>query len=113
MKGLTVTVYRPADGHDCTNGGASSKVTQFTVTGLGVDGLPIDDIFEPSEKAPEAKIVPHPTIKGYFYLVPLELVESKKWVMFGGNIADCSDSRIQKAFGHRPLKIHDRVEEYR
>ena len=112
-KGLTVSVYRPADHGDCTNGGASSKVAQFTVTGIGVDGRKIDEIFEPTDKAPEAQIVPHPTVKDYFYLVPLELIESNKWVMFGGNLAYCSDSRIQKAFGGHALKIHDRVEEYR
>lgn len=113
MKGITVSVYRNASLGDCTNGGASSKVNRFTVTGYGVDGIKIDEIFEPCENAPEAKIVQHPTIKTHFYLVPLELVESNKWVMFGGNLAFCSDSRIIQAFGGGALKIHDRVEEYR
>jgi hypothetical protein len=51
------------------------------------------------------------------HLVPLELFESGKWAMFGGNYAGTSDGRWSEMgrtiFGHDYLdivQIHDRVE---
>ena len=72
-KGLTISVYRNAQFGDCTNGGASSRVSEFTL----VDSS-IPEISEVSENAPEIRRIEHPTIKGYYYLMPAELIESRK-----------------------------------
>lgn len=105
--GLRVSVYRSSLG-DCTNGGVSSKYDNLTV--VNADGP-----FDPSEDAPAAKLVvgPYDTIR----LVPVDLLETNAWVMFGGNLASTSDSRfgeaIEKLGGDRfaaAVKIFDRVE---
>lgn len=105
MKGLLANVYRDASGVDCTNGGVSSRVTTVTITGSGIPG-----IFDPKESAPELRLRMR-VVGGeeYCYLVPAELDDGKHWVMFGGNYAHSSDSRI-RAINKYPLPIHDRVE---
>jgi hypothetical protein len=100
--GLTITVYRNARGYDSTNGGPSSKVTEFTLI-----GPTIAPIFEPSEKAPAIRVVEHPRVPGYYYLLPDSLAERQ--TMAGGNFAWSCDSRVREAFEY-PLPIHDRVE---
>ena len=104
-KGIIISVYRDARGGDCTNGGQSSQVKQFTLIGNG-----IAEIFEANETAPAIRIVNHPTVKGYQFLVPQTLIDSGKWTMMGGNFGWSSDSRIGRVFGGRPMPIHDRVE---
>lgn len=103
--GLPVSVYRHGK-YDCTNGGVSSRVTELTL--INVDGP-----FEPTDKAPAAKLEQGPM--NSVRIVPVEC--EGHWTMFGGNYAACSDSRlssaIQKLLGHRfygAVAIHDRVE---
>lgn len=97
--GLLVSVYR-AKGYDCTNGGASSKFNSFILTAEGVTGP-----FEPREDVPELVLIkgPFDTLRA----VPRELVESKVWVMFGGNFVYTSDSRFPS---DAPIKVFDRTE---
>jgi hypothetical protein len=98
MSGLLVFTYRH-DGGDCTNGGLSSKHDQFVLT-WGETGP-----FEPDAKTPELVLVkgPYNSLRA----VPRKLVESKQWVMFGGNFVYTSDSRFPS---DQPIKIFDRVE---
>lgn len=105
MKGLIISVYRDADGSDCTNGGISSNHKRLTL--IGKDTPPI---FEPTDDAPPVTVVRR-NISGreYLHLVPCD--ENAKplpgWWMFGGNYADASDSRFPHSY---PLAIHDRQE---
>jgi hypothetical protein len=108
-KGMLVHVYRTS-GWDCTNGGPSATVDNFTVVGVmrrsrgfsgdeSIEEMPRDSrVFEPSDRAPAAILV-----AGAFpgcppNLVPLETLEKSQergiiGPMSGGNIADSSDSR--------------------
>jgi len=105
--GLIVNVYRLASGSDCTNGGVSSKCDELTVVN-------IDGPFEPTETRPAVKLVKGPmnTVR----IVPVNLLESGVWVMFGGNIASTSDSRFNAAindligYSSFSVGIFDRVE---
>lgn len=100
--GITITVYRAADDRECTNGGPSSRVAQFTLL-----GPTIDPIFEPSEKAPAIRVVEHPRAPGYHFLLPDSL--AGRHTMAGGNFAWSCDSRAREVMEY-PLPIHDRVE---
>lgn len=49
----------------------------------------------------------------HYYFVPKALIDTGKWVMYGGTIVDSSDSRYAEALGEttgRPIPLHDRVE---
>ena len=108
--GMIVHVYRDSFA-DCTNGGVSSQYDGLCV--VNVDGP-----FDPCDKYPAAKLVDDaPMGRPYPKIVPLDLLESNKWVMFGGNIAHTGDSRFKQAvekWGGGPagaLPIFDRVEQ--
>ena len=119
VDGLGVDVLRNARANmDCTNGGDSSQVDEFTIVGiikgvkgnnLGTPGIEYNAIPAPqgvSEKAPAIVI-----IERDFYgemrpcAVPLEKLGA--WTMFGGNFITCSDSRFP---GRYPIPVHDRIE---
>ena len=105
MKGLIVSVYRDADGTDCSNRGITSRFTELTL----VDPE-IDPIFEATPDCPAILLVRR-TIGGkpYIHAVPADLVDSGKIVMFGGNYIVSSDSRVC-AINPYPIPVHDRVE---
>jgi hypothetical protein len=108
--GLIVSVYRDADGHDCTLNGVSSKVKKLTV--INVPGP-----FAPNEEAPAAILERHH--RKVVRIIPAG--EDGKplpgWSMFGGNYAACSDSRLSQAIEkmtgqewYGAVAIHDRFE---
>jgi len=105
--GLVISVYRKADGYDCTNGGLSGQHDRITV--VNVDGP-----FKPGSFGPAFLIVDDaPCGQPYPKLVPAEFddeigewVRAPGWFMFGGNYGGCSDSR----FINRIIPIHDRKE---
>ncbi len=102
LRGLTVEVYKPSDGHDCTNDGMSSKVHNITLCG---DGLP--ELFEASEDCPAFRVVRRNLFGSeYIHIEPWERPSGSGW-MYGGNIADTSDSRKPWKY---PVHIHDRQE---
>jgi len=108
--GMIVHVYKDSFA-DCTNGGVSSKSNGLCV--VNVEGP-----FNPSDEYPAAKLVDDaPMGRPYPKIVPLELLEQNKWVMFGGNLANASDSRwriaVEKSGGGPAgaLPIFDRVEQ--
>ena len=108
--GLLVSVYRNSELGDCTNNGLSNKHNKFCV--VNVEGP-----FNPSDDAPAVKLAsgPYNSVR----LIPVELIENKSWVMFGGNYAGTSDSRFSEAvnetigydkMSNGVVKIFDRVE---
>ena len=109
--GMIVYVYRDAHlADDCSNNGVSARFTRLCV--VNVDGP-----FEPKDDMPAVKLVEGP-FRGTFHLKPVDLIDSGKVVMFGGNYAATSDSRFGKAistitgqnFSNGIAPIHDRVE---
>ena len=110
--GLILTVYRNAEGYDCTNGGVTSKFNKVCVTN-------VEGPFDPSPDAPAVELVGKSFSFGKSVnLVPVDLLEKKSWTMFGGNYATTSDSRFSKAvekmlgvpFWSGAVPVHDRVE---
>jgi hypothetical protein len=108
--GLLVEVYKWSLG-DCTNGGVSSKHNRLCITNM-------EGPFEPSDDAPAAMLMQHPSVKTHCYIVPQELIDSGKWFMAGGNFAYSSDSRFWEAVNKitgvglsAAISIHDRTED--
>jgi hypothetical protein len=124
-KGLILHVYRAADSRDCTLGGVSSKHAGLTLVGFKRHAdekwQPLEryaQVFEPNEDRPAVILVESgvPHLYGP-HLVPLEIIESGRYPMMGGNYAGTSDSRWAELghtiFGHDRLDVvavHDRVE---
>lgn len=124
-KGLILFVYRAADHRDCTLGGVSGKHDGLTLVGYkrasDKEWQPLErhaQVFEPDENRPAVILVESKVPQHYGpHLEPVDLHESRKWTMFGGNYAGTSDSRWaelgQTIFGHDRLDVvavHDRVE---
>lgn len=102
-KGLIAYVYRAPKMGDCTNQGISSKVDQVLIYGEG-----IPEIFESAEDLPAMKFEPRENMSARFGMDCSRLVpdDCKGHLMFGGNFAYSSDSRLPRA----PIPIHDRIE---
>ena len=102
LRGLLVEVYRPAGRCDCSNNGISSNVNTILLAGEG-----IPEIFDACENAPAFRLVKRNLLGGeYMHIEPWERPEGSGW-MYGGNIADTSDSRKPWKY---PVHIHDRQE---
>ncbi|MDF3285004.1 hypothetical protein [Gordonia sp. N1V] len=145
-KGLRLNVYRAADGVDCTLDGVTSRYTHLTLIGYQTDtDIAVTDesaaldvlpelslrrlprtsrVFAASADAPAVVLVVrthHGLSAGrqrYAYLAPLDALTSRKWVMFGGNYAATTDSRLSELLTaltgnrHSVLAVHDRIENY-
>jgi hypothetical protein len=110
--GIIIHVYRAPDG-DFTNGGISGRVKTLTV--VNVEGP-----FEPTPDRPAVILTTGPL--GHPIIVPVrEPVETPDieliGPMFGGNLADTSDSRWGRAvrniagrYSSTAVPIHDRFE---
>lgn len=103
VSGMSVDVYRGR--HDSTNSGLSSKKDSLI---LATGDLKVEGPFNVKEGEDYLVLMKGPmnTIRA----VPKSLVDSKAWVMFGGNFCFTSDSRFAKLNGGNPIKIFDRVE---
>lgn len=106
LRGLTVEVYRSFNRNgsvsDCTAGGVSARVHEITLCG---DDLP--ELFEASEDCPAFRVVRRNLFGSeYIHIEPWERPQGSGW-MYGGNIADTSDSRKPWKY---PVHIHDRQE---
>lgn len=111
--GMFLSVYRDADGIDCTNRGLSSIFNCICV--VNVEGP-----FHPDFDHPPFLLENH--YQKALRLVPAVFKNGKYepmegWFMFGGNYASTSDSRlgdaIEKLLGRRfygAIAIHDRKE---
>lgn len=101
LKGLVINVYKSGN-IDCTNNGISSKVNKVLLCGEG-----IPEIFEESEDCPPVRLVKRNLQNGeYLHVEPWERPTGAGW-MYGGNIADTSDSRKPWKYA---VHIHDRQE---
>lgn len=98
--GLSVDVYRRADGIDTTNDGASSRLKIMAISPEGVAARCDDDVIVDHRYGLRA--IPHAR---WLYM---------RHVMFGGSFCFASDSRLPSQGGAKlPIKIFDRVEEAR
>lgn len=107
---LAVSVYRSPFG-DCTNNGISNRFSELLVA--CPDG---PRHFDPSTEIP-LNFCMVSYVRGYAHIVPACVSEDGRvvprpgWFMYGGNIADASDSRFRDMTGAGyPLHIHDRRE---
>ncbi|MCZ7478865.1 hypothetical protein [Micromonospora sp. WMMC273] len=127
-KGLTVSVYRPADGHDATMNGISSRYDRLTVVGiinrtdlsreLVVEPLPVACQHRAATADAPAVLLQRRWIGGeVLSLIPADLdgrtlrMHLSRW-MFGSNFAWVTDSRFSSLLGHRyaAIAVHDRCE---
>ena len=112
---LDVDVYRRHSG-DCTNGGVSSYFNQLLVACPNGPWTFDSDREIPLNFCMVEKRNFHDGLSNV-RIVPAtinesgEVVKRPGWWMYGGNIAEASDSRFSEMAGHYyPLKIHDRRE---
>jgi hypothetical protein len=103
-KGLSVSVYRDADGSDCTLGGVTSKYKSFVL--LSQDENAEGQVFEPSEKSPALIIRER---GGYVWAEPVDKPTGRIGMM-GGNFVYSSDSRYRRGVSQGPIPVHDRFE---
>jgi hypothetical protein len=104
-KGLLVFVLRPANRNSQQS--PSDRIHQFVLTGDGIDGP-----FEPSENAPELRLVRRKLSTGeYLCAAPPDYVASRTYIsyMASGNFVYSSDSRFSRVCNY-PVAIHDRRE---
>jgi hypothetical protein len=126
-KGLIVNVAR-STGTDCSRNGLSARFDTLTVVGtLGKDDakkvtpLPFDArVFDAHANRPAValRLWAGPSV----HVVPVQQTGDgyaviDEWVMFGGNYAASSDSRLRRTvedlLGHSfygAISIHDRIE---
>lgn len=102
MKGLIVNVYRYPN-TDCTCNGLSSKNDSLILVGPEVEGPFVLQSGEDCLVYSKSKLGVRAT--------PASLIDSKKWVMFGGNFVYSSDDRFYRLNGGHPIKVYDRAEE--
>lgn len=107
---LSVDVYRFPMG-DCSNNGISNRFSELLIS--CPDG---PHSFDPSVEIPLNFCMISWTM-GNAHIVPATVSETGRvvarpgWFMYGGNIAEASDSRFYELTGVRyPLHIHDRKE---
>lgn len=121
LKGLRVSVFRNADGRDCTMNGISSKHETFIVVGVmdAFDGRwsfePLGEnarVHTPDEDSPAVVLVKRIVFgRDTWHLQPYEPGLPAKRYMFGGNFASTSDSRFSDLFGfYGAVAVHDRHE---
>jgi len=108
MKALPVSVYRNADGTDCTNDGVSSRFRALLI--VCPDGFIDVDENNPPENL--CKVVKrHLFGRDIYHVEPVSRPTGAGWMM-GGNYAATSDSRFGRLCGEQygALAIHDRQE---
>jgi len=102
-------IYGDVDGHDCSNGGISSRFDKVLI--------PCENGFidVDTDNAPDnlCRVVRR-NIAGreYVHLEPENIDTNKVWVCFGGRFAYTCDSRFGEIInnGGYPVSIHDRCE---
>lgn len=105
-KGLTVDIYKPANGTDCTLDGVTSRAKYVLL--LGVDGPTTIADNERYHKYPVLRVIEHPAVKGYMIAVPAgHEGPTTGHYAFGSNFVYSSDSRFRKVCAY-PIPVHDR-----
>lgn len=130
--GLILSVLRPAESGDCTNGGITAQANRVTLVGTAEATdvvFPIADssrCVEPNKTRPAVALEIRKRFLGtgkVGSLVPVQwdaeverYVRAHSWSMAGGNYASTSDSRfgdlVETVLGFRApaLAVHDRIE---
>lgn len=128
MKGLMLTVLRPADFPDCTRNGISARHDRLILVGYAkrddfgrmvVQSLPKgSQVFTADDDLNDAVLLVEASLPGALpHLEPFNAHGKGVWTMFGGNMAS-GDSRLGELIedefnGPRcvhAVTIHDRVE---
>jgi predicted PolB exonuclease-like 3'-5' exonuclease len=115
---LHISVYRNAEIGDCTNGGISSKVNKLILVSKKVEFERLENFCNLYNYDINTCVTVEDRglYKGYLNLIPVTLVDSGQWTMFGGNFGYTSDSRFKNFITNYqkdgPVAIHDRVENY-
>lgn len=101
---IPASVFRAANGSDCTNGGITSRFDTLMV----IDGEVPEGWAAPADR-PAVKIVRRMIVGAeYVHAVPVN-IPSGKGTMFGGNFVYTTDSRLRNVCPY-PIPVHDRVE---
>lgn len=104
--GFRVSVYRNADGVDCSYQGISSRVSRLTIIGHNI----LPELFEASDDAPAVKCIIRRSGSWSFpIIVPMDAGPNGYPYMFGGNFAYSLDSRWLEV-SDQAIKIFDRIE---
>jgi len=107
LKGLPVTVLRPATNYDCTLNGITSKVDSILLIDPQLNG--IFDIKQDETYLTLIRRQIRHNEPEYIHAVPTVNGVPQLGGMFGGNFVTCSDSRIS-ALNRYPIPVHDRFE---
>lgn len=103
-KGLLVGVLRPTN--TSSDQSISDRVRNFVLTGDGIEGP-----FEPSEDAPELRLIRRQLSTGeYLCAAPPDCVASRTYISYAasGNFVWSCDSRFRRICEY-PIAIHDRT----
>ena len=111
MERILVTVYKPADGRDCTNGGITCNRTQLML----YSGNREECLKEATQRNElhEALYLNKRILwdEPHYFAEPLKKGNGVQ--MFGGNYVSTSDGRYASMLGSSttyPLPVHDRYE---
>lgn len=115
MKQIRVSVYRDADGHDCTNGGVTSRHISMTLFYQCKREEALDYCQQNGIDTDGCLWLEKRVLFGeqHDYARPLLHESGKCGPMFGGNFVYTSDSRLADALGttcSAPVPVHDRYE---
>lgn len=106
MQAHFVSVYRSADGSDCTKRGVTSRFNDLLLLTPQDEGGGFDTV----HGTDRALLLLDKSLPGYRKAVPCD-EDGKKlpgmWC-FGGNFIYTSDSRFQRLNGGYPIPVHDR-----
>lgn len=133
-KGMTVEIYKPADGSDCTNGGVTSRAKTALIVGdilsvprqhwkesAAVIGK-VPEIVQESRDWPVLRIEKRRMLDAcsgcgdnapgeYFWYavaVPADLPEGVR-PAFGGNFIWSCDSWFRRGISEYPIPVHDHI----
>lgn len=117
LKGIPMSIYVDAMYGPCRVASAppgSGSLTLFgrlkevTLVGVGVDGKPIDPVFDATPERPAVEIRKR---GNSISVVPVDQPKGMVGPMMGGAYVGGSDSRITQAFGfYGAVALHDRFE---
>ena len=106
VRALSVSVYRDADGYDCSNNGITSRYDRVYLVGEGIDGPYKIDLDDPPENVLKLEKKVLFGNEEYLRAIPLQ-DDGSRIRMMGGNFIHSCDSRFPAKY---PIPVHDRYE---